>query len=65
MFDDLPDTIQEFQERYIKYCEFDYTTSSENKKLIPFQKEEVFETPEIAYDKAGIVFSNLQSVSVV
>ena len=65
MFDDLPDTIEEFQEKYIKFCEFDYTTSSENKKLIPFQKEGVFETPEIAYDKAGIVFSNLQSVPVV
>lgn len=59
MFENLPDNIEEFQELFIKLCQFDYTTSSENKKLIPFQKEGIFETPEIAYEKAGIVLTHL------
>lgn len=59
IFDNLPDNIDEFKKMFIELCQFDYTTSNENKKLIPYQKEGIFETPEIAYEKAGIIITHL------
>ena len=38
-----------------KYGKFNYVSKTENKKLIKFQKSEIFETSEIAYKKAGVV----------
>ena len=37
-----------------KYAKYNYVTQDENQKLRPFQKLEVFKTPEIAYELAGI-----------
>jgi hypothetical protein len=37
-----------------KYGRYNYVSKSENKRLIKFQKSEVFETPQKAYDDAGI-----------
>ena len=38
-----------------KYGKFNYVSKSENKKLIKYQKSEIFKSPENAYSNAGIV----------
>jgi hypothetical protein len=37
-----------------RYSKFNYVLPKENKRLIPFQKENRFSSPEEAYDSAGI-----------
>ena len=37
-----------------KYGKYNYISKLENKRLIKFQKSEVFETPQKSYDDAGI-----------
>ena len=37
-----------------KYGKFNYVSKSENKKLIKYQKSEVFSSPEDSYLKAGV-----------
>jgi len=54
LFDELPDNLEEFKNLYIELIQFDYTTSSENKKLIPYQKRGKFQDPETAYESANI-----------
>lgn len=56
LFENLPDTLDEFQKMFIEALKFDYTTSAENHALKPFQKAETFISPEDAYAKAGIEF---------
>jgi hypothetical protein len=43
-----------------KYGRLHYITSEENKSVQPFQRVDVFTTPEEAYTKAGIVLINIQ-----
>ena len=54
LLENLPDKIEDFTELYIKFCMYDHTTSEENNRLKPFQKEGVFKTPEHAYEQCGI-----------
>ena len=54
LFGEFPDNLEEFKNLYIELIQFDYTTSSENKKLIPYQKRGQFQDPEIAYESANI-----------
>jgi len=54
LFENLPDNLEDFKKLYIKFAQFDYTTSQENKSLIKFQKKGVFVTPEYAYEQCGI-----------
>ena len=41
-----------------KYGKYNYVSKLENKRLIKFQKSEVFETPQKSYDNANIELIN-------
>ncbi len=56
LFENLPDTLDDFQKMFIEALKFDYTTSAENIALKPYQKAKTFISPEDAYTKAGIEF---------
>ncbi len=43
-----------------KYGRLHYITPEENKSVQPFQRSEVFLTPEEAYKKAGIVLIEMK-----
>ena len=55
LLDNPPTTLKEFINLYYtEYGCYNYVTSSENAKLRPFQKKDVFISPEDSYEKAGI-----------
>lgn len=51
-----PSTFDEFVDICNdKYLRYNLTTAEENKRLVPFQKADVFVSPEQSYAHAGIV----------
>ena len=39
------------------FLRYNHTTAQENKKLVPYQKTDVFTTPEEAYSQAGVLLT--------
>lgn len=54
-WEDERDSVETLSKLYIeRYGRFNYVSKLENKKLIKFQKSEVFSNPETAYGNAGV-----------
>ena len=54
-WEDERDSVETLSKLYIeRYGRFNYFSKSGNKKLIKFQKSEVFSNPETAYGNAGV-----------
>mgnify|MGYP001209863066 CR=1 FL=1 len=57
---EIPNPCDEIVNRYQrKYGLFNYVTSTENKRLVKFQKGHVFISPEDSYKQAGVLLLNL------
>jgi hypothetical protein len=55
LFEDTPSTLEDFIELYYtKYGLWNLVTKSENNALRKFQKDGIFESPLISYEKAKI-----------
>ena len=57
---EIPNPCDEIVNRYQrKYGLFNYVTSTENKRLVKYQKGHVFISPEDSYKQAGVLLLNL------
>jgi hypothetical protein len=60
LLENPPSNVKELIDLYYsEYGCYNYVTSSENAKLRPFQKKDVFISPEDSYEKAGITLVKL------